>query len=164
MKMILLLGTLFFLLLSNTAFAANWYWIDSDDKTGCFFDMDTIRYELAQSGYPYRTSVDTSKITCWEKTVYTQIGARDFATALDDWRLSELAYNLTFETFSLRNKTITVYASYYYREDGSLIYMDEGVWGPYQVIPESRGEDVFLAVRDYARTHHAQLIRNAYSN
>ena len=32
------------------------------------------------------------------------------------------------------------------------------------IIPDSYDDAVFLAVRDYARTHHAQLIRNAYSN
>ena len=32
------------------------------------------------------------------------------------------------------------------------------------IIPDSYDDAVFLAVRDYAHTHHAQLIRNAYSN
>jgi len=32
------------------------------------------------------------------------------------------------------------------------------------IIPDGYDDAGFLAVRDYARTHHAQLIRNAYSN
>ena len=32
------------------------------------------------------------------------------------------------------------------------------------IIPDSYDDALFLAVRDYARTHHAQLVRNAYSN
>lgn len=51
-----------------------------------------------------------------------------------------------------------------YRKDGSLIKSEEGSYDILQIVPETFGEEVFLAVRDYARTHHAQLIRNAYSN
>ena len=43
------------------------------------------------------------------------------------------------------------------------MYEEEG-YDILQIVPETFGEAVFLAVRDYARTHHAQLIRNAYNN
>lgn len=161
MKKIFLLGTLFLLLLSSTAFAETWQWVDSDDRIGWFFDTDAIHYELTQSAYP---SVDTSRITFWEKNVYTQIAANEFAKETNDWCLRDLAYVLTLQTISLRHKTRTILASYYYRENGSLIYSDEGFCDTFRVVPETFGEEVFLAVRDYARTHHAQLVRNAYSN
>ena len=153
--------TLCFLLLSNTALATNWQWVDSNDKHGWFFDTDTIHYEIAQGLYP---SVDTSRITFWEKIFYTQAGANEFAKKVNDWRYRDLAYSLDLQTISLRDKTYTILAAYYYRKDGSLIKSEEECYDILQIVPETFGEAVFLAVRDYARTHHAQLIRNAYNN
>ena len=102
MKKIFLLGTLFLLLLSNTAFAANWQWVDSDDECGWFIDTDNMRYELTQSIYP---TVDTSRITFWEKIFYTQAGANEFAKRVNDWRYRDLAYSLDLQTISLPPST-----------------------------------------------------------
>ena len=161
MKKIFLLGTLFLLLLSSTAFATNWQWVDSDDECGWFIDTDNMRYELTQSIYP---TVDTSRITFWEKIFYTQAGANEFAKRVNDWRCRDLAYSLDLQTISLRDKTCIIFATYYYRKDGSLIKAEEEGYDILQIVPETFGEAVFFAVRDYARTHHAQLVRNAYSN
>lgn len=155
--------TLCFLFTFSTAFATSWQWVISSDKYGWFFDTDAIHYEMTQGFYP---SVDTSRITYWEKQVYTPASANEFAEQTGDWRLRNLAYMLTLKTISLRDKTRTAFVAYYYNGDGDVICSDEYlyIYGSETIVPETFGEEVFFAVRDYARTHHAQLIRNTYNN
>lgn len=67
------------------------------------------------------------------------------------------------KTISLRHKTYIIRQATFYDKNGNIIETGKGGDVNY-IIPGSYDDAVFLAVRDYARTHHAQLIRNAYSN
>ena len=164
MKKIFLLGTLFLLLLSNTAFATNWQWVTSDAKYGWFFDTDTIHYELTQPLHSDKSTVDVTLITFWEKIVITPDGAKEFAKTMNDQRYRNAAYAKNLETISLRHKASLTRETIFYDKNGSIIYIDSGSGSFWPIIPGSYAEDMFLAVHNYARTHHAQLIRNAYSN
>lgn len=163
MKKIFLLGTLFLLLLSNTAFAANWQWVISDDKFGWFFDTDAIHYELTQPLYSDKPTVDVTLITFWVKTVITPAGANELVKTSNNRRYRNAAYSMILETVSLRHKTHMIRQVTFYDKRGNIIATGTGVDVNY-IIPGSYDDAVFLAVRDYARTHHAQLVRNAYSN
>ena len=43
-KQIILFASLFMLLFSNTAAAANWQWVASDENVGVFFDTESLRF------------------------------------------------------------------------------------------------------------------------
>ncbi len=163
MKKIFLLGTLFLLLLSNTAFATNWQWVTSDAKYGWFFDTDAIRYELTHPLYSDKPIVDVTLITFWVKTVITPAGANDLVKIANDRRYRNATYSIMLKTISLRHKTYIIRQATFYDKNGNIIETGKGGDVNY-IIPGSYDDAVFLAVRDYARTHHAQLIRNAYSN
>ena len=70
---------------------------------------------------------------------------------------------MILETVSLRHKTHMIRQATFYDKSGNIIAIGKGGDVNY-IIPGSYDDAVFLAVRDYARTHHAQLIRNAYNN
>ena len=70
---------------------------------------------------------------------------------------------MILETVSLRHKTHMIRQVTFYDKRGNIIATGTVVDVNY-IIPGSYDDAVFLAVRDYARTHHAQLIRNAFSN
>ena len=70
---------------------------------------------------------------------------------------------MILETVSLRHKTHMIRQVTFYDKRGNIIATGTGVDVNY-IIPGSYDDALFLAVRDYARTHHAQLICNAYSN
>lgn len=56
----------------NTAYAATWEWINSDDETGYFFDSESIRYELNHDYMDRVQSVNPKRITYWKKNrIYT---------------------------------------------------------------------------------------------
>lgn len=164
MKKVFLLGTLFLLLLSNTVFAANWQWVMSDDRCGWFFDTDAIHYELTQPLYSNEPTVDATLITFWVKTVFTPEGANELVRISNNRRYRNTAYSIVLKTASLRHKTYVIRQATLYDKSGKIIETGKGVGVNNYIIPGSYDDAVFLAVRDYARTHHAQLIHNAYNN
>lgn len=155
--------TFCFLLLSNTAFAANWQWVISDNKFGWFFDTDAIHYELTQPLYSDKPTVDVTLVTFWLKTVCTPEGANELAKIANDQRYRSVAYSVMLKTMSLRHKTYIIRQIAFYDKNGNIIESGKGGYINH-IIPGSYDDAVFFAVRDYASAHHNQLIRNAYNN
>ena len=42
-----LLAVFFVFAMAATAFAANWVWVESDDRVGIFFDSESVKFEHA---------------------------------------------------------------------------------------------------------------------
>lgn len=154
---------------SGIAAAANWQWINSDDKVGYFFDTETIHYELEKDPLLNGWIPNRNKVTCWVKIVYTQEAANNLVKNFQYDRLYSLASSLQLETFYLTENAISLHQAIYYDHNGSVIYSEDydspSLFGstsaPEKVIPETWGEVTLNAIRDYTNTHHFDLLSNS---
>jgi hypothetical protein len=146
--------------------AANWQWVSSDDYYTIFFDKESIRYELEYDARQRKFIPNPSIIIFWKLTAYTEPGANEYVKMSGDIRYADLYYSYVLEKISLTDETLTHYFMYYYDYNNKLIVnaVLDDQQHPYKKVPNSRGEKIFNAVRDYARTHHDDLIRNTYRN
>lgn len=153
--------------------AANWEWITSDDRVGYFFDADTIHYELEYNTYQNKYTPNSTKITYWIKTIFTQKGANEEAKRTNDDKMHSLYFTISLETISLSESTYTLHRILYYNHTGHVIdsmnidpiaNLIPSYLQTEKFIPGTQSEVIFNAVRDYARSHHDDLVRNAYRN
>jgi hypothetical protein len=158
----LLFSVLVAFLSVNTGYAATWEWINSDDETGYFFDSESIRYELKRDYADRIQSVDTKRITYWLKIIYTPKGAEELAAYFDDDRFRNVESSISLETISLSEKTITCYTLVFYDNGLRTVYSESDAGYVHKIIPESRDEEVFNKIRNYATAHSDLLMKNAY--
>ena len=150
-----LLIVTFVVLSSSISYAANWQWIDSNDKVGYFFDSDTIRYEekiFVQKG---ESPIDFTQVTCFVKQTFTQEAIKDIFPELD--------HTVDLYTFSLSNRTITRKETICYDRHGAVLYSDKKISSS-NVLPDTWGESMFNCIRDYARRHHDELIEHTHGD
>lgn len=147
----------------NTAYAATWEWINSDDETGYFFDSESIRYELNHDYMDRVQSVNPKRITYWKKIVYTPRATEDLVDFFEDDQFYNVRSSMSLETVSLSDKTITCYTVVFYDAESKVIYSEDGAGIVHKVVPESWDEEVLNAVSNYATAHKDLLTRNAYA-
>ena len=152
----------------SISYASHWQWIDSNDKVGYFFDTENIRYESIHNYATNKDSVDTTKITTWIKIVYTQAAVDEIMEGLNkrdihNEEFRRLGYEVYLETISLTDKTYITHEEIWYAHDGSVLSHRKKETSS-RILPDTWGEAVFKAIREYARTHHDQLIKNTYGN
>lgn len=153
----LLIAT-FVVLSSSISYAANWQWVNSNDEVGYFFDTETIRYELK-----FNDAVDTKKITFWEKLVFTQAAVEKMTENMNDQSLKTLSYILSSKTFNLIERSYTTHETIFYDYNGDIMWRSKKEKTDH-ITPDSFGEDVFIAVSDYARRHHDELIDHTHGD
>nr|DAQ51957.1 MAG TPA: Surface-adhesin protein E [Caudoviricetes sp.] len=150
------------LLFSATTYAAHWQWIDSDDKYGIFFDTDTICYRSIPR-YPIKdASMNFTAVKVWLKVIYTQEGANDIAQANKNDQFYNLDHSLHLENFYFTDNTHQTFEIIYYDHNGDVLYRNKKQTREETILPESRGEHILKTIREYARTHHDQLVKNTY--
>lgn len=150
-----LLAAVLVILSSSVSHAANWQWIDSNDKVGYFFDSDTIRYEKKLFVQKGESPIDFTQVTCFVKQVFTQEAIKDIFPELD--------HTVDLYTFSLSNRTITSKETICYDRHGAVLYSDKKISSS-NVLPDTWGESMFNCIRDYARRHHDELIEHTHGN
>lgn len=143
------------ILSSSISHAANWQWIDSNDKVGYFFDSDTIRYEKKLFVQKGESPIDFTQVTCFVKQVFTQEAIKDIYPGLD--------HMVKLYTFSLSNRTITHQETTCYDQRGVVLSRDTKISSS-NIIPDTWGESMFNSIRDYARRHHDELIDHTLGN
>ena len=150
-----LLAAVLVILSSSVSHAANWQWIDSNDKVGYFFDSDTIRYEKKLFVQKGESPIDFTQVTCFVKQVFTQEAIKDIFPELD--------HTVDLYTFSLSNRTITSKETICYDRHGAVLYSDKKISSS-NVLPDTWGESMFNCIRDYARRHHDELIDHTHGD
>lgn len=148
----------FVALSTSVGYAANWQWVNSNDEIGYFFDTETIRYELKTNG-----AVDAKKITFWEKQVFTQTAVEKMTTNMNDQSLKTLSYVLCSKTFNLIERSYTTHEMIFYDHDGYIMWRSKKE-GTEHITPDSLGEEVFIAVSDYAHRHYDELIEHTHGD
>lgn len=146
----------FLLLTATITYAANWQWIDSDNLRGSFFDTESIHYEVNHN-YLKDSPFDETSITVWIKNVYTEEGVNYFDAP------DGTSYELLLVTFHTRDKTMVFHELIDYDSTGYSINHTTKSYS-LKIIPESWGEKMFNAIRDYAHTHHNELLKNSQAN
>lgn len=149
---------------SSISYASNWQWINSDDKYGIFFDTDTICYRSIPR-YPIKdASMNFTAVKVWLKVIYTQEGANDIAQANKNDQFYNLDHSLHLENFYFTDNTHQTFEIIYYDRNGDVLYRNKKQAREETILPESRGEHILKTIREYARTHHEQLVKNTYGN
>ncbi|MFC2301843.1 MAG: hypothetical protein ACFNJM_07940, partial [Selenomonas artemidis] len=151
-------------LLTSTTYAANWEKIDSTRKADWFFDTDSIRYELKHDDLTNQDVPDTTKITYWEKAVIPDKVLEDAKkNAYKTHKILATKYRLRIITLSLPHRTFTVHESIQYTPYWIILFHDTKESSE-RIVPGTRGEKIYNVIREYARTHYDQLVKNAYGN
>ena len=144
-----LLAALFSLTLAGTAAAANWVWVESDDRVGIFFDSASIKFE--QKG----ESLNENVIYVWW---YMQ---------LDDAYAQQRTFHgrvikrvVYYDKFDLKEQTITDIDAVIYDRDGNTA--DRGADGKTsRIIPGTRQEILMNAVAVYAQKHREEIVERS---
>ncbi len=159
MKRISILTLMFVVLLSCTAFAANWAWIDSNDKIGFFFDSNTIKYASYHDIHSNKTIPIKNTICFWQKTIYTPEAANQAAdkTGLEEWR--NVSYVIEYVILDKQNKCLSTNYSTFYDHDGNVIEQSAATHTS-RVIPDTMGESVYEVITTYAKNNDSSLERN----
>ena len=160
-----LLIAVFVALSTSVSYAANWKWIDSDERLGFFVDTDTIHYELYPSFGNEPKKIDTTKVTYWLKTYFTQESANAMADALNNPRLRDVSFMISRETISFTDRTNIEHELILYDKNSYVIPSPKPREKRIRIItPDTMGEMIFMFIKAYAKEHSAELARNAYTN
>ena len=147
MKKLCILVSLFLLLLSSVASAANWQWITSTDEYGFFFDADSVTYQKGYNSRPWSGSADV-----WIKTVYAPQGAAETAEKLGDEKLSEAHHSVIKQRIDFSYKTNTYLSQEtFYDNNGKVITSYAIVPDTGDIIPGTIGEIIMERIKDFCR-------------
>lgn len=145
-KQIILFVSLFMLLFSSTAAAANWQWINSNENFGLFFDTESIKFAPIAKG-----GIDKNIIYVWSRYVY------------DDAYAFKYPYNgkpskasVQYRKLNINEGTITTLEEIWYDFDGNVLGI-EGKAKTARVIPGTCGDVIYSAVKEYARIHAEEI-------
>lgn len=152
----------FVALSTSVGYAENWQWISSNNECAYFFDKLFIHYNIKHDPLDYsKTTIDTTKISFWEKTFYTERGAKIAAEAFKDFHFFTLHHSISYRTYSIPDRSETTHIISFYDKDGNKIqeYHNDFV---YEIQPNTWGDMMFKTICNYASEHHDELEKNAY--
>lgn len=140
-----LLTTFLSLAVAGMATAANWVWVESDDRVGIFFDSTSIKFE--QKG----ESLNENVIYVWW---YMQL---DDAYAQQRPFHGKVIKRLVFyDKFDLKDHMITHIDAVVYDRSGNTA--DRGADGKTsRIIPGTMQEVLMNAVAGYAKKHREEI-------
>lgn len=145
-KQIILFASLFMLLFSSTASAANWQWVNSNENIGVFFDTESVKFSRIAKG-----GVDKNIIYFWSRYV------RDDAYAQKYPYNGKLIKSMVlYHKLNISESTLTTLKVVAYDADGVVIdTTNKIVTEP--VIPGTFSDLVCNAVKEYARIHAEEI-------
>jgi len=140
-----LLAVFFVFAMAATAFAANWVWVESDDRVGIFFDSESVKFEHAGE------SINDNIIYVWW---YMQF---DDAYAQQRPFHGKVLKRLVFyDKFNLKDQTITHIDAVAYDRSGDTV--DRGADGKTsRIIPGTKQETLMNAVSNYAKKYKDEI-------
>lgn len=140
-----LLAAFFSLAVAGTAAAANWVWVESDDRVGIFFDSASIKFE--QKG----ESLNENIIYVWW---YMQLD--DTYAQQRPFRGKVLKRLVFYDKFDLKDQMITNIDAVAYGRNGDTV--DRGADGKTsRIIPGTKTETLMNAVAGYAQKHREEI-------
>lgn len=140
-----LLAAFFSLTMAGTAAAANWVWVDSDAKTGIFFDSASIKFE--RSG----ESINDDLIYVWWYMQLDEAAARQ-----RPFRGKVVKRFVFYDKLDLNDRTITHIDAVAYDVNEDVI--DRGADGKTsRIIPGTKTETLMNAVASYAQKHREEI-------
>lgn len=140
-----LLAAFFSLTMAGTATAANWVWVDSDAKTGIFFDSASIKFE--RSG----ESINDDLIYVWWYMQLDEAAARQ-----RPFRGKVVKRFVFYDKLDLNDRTITHIDAVAYDVNEDVI--DRGADGKTsRIIPGTKTETLMNAVAGYAQKHREEI-------
>lgn len=133
------------LAVAGTATAANWVWVDSDDRVGIFFDAASIKFE--QKG----ESLDENVIYVWWYMQLDEAAARQ-----RPFRGKVVKRFVFYDKLDLNDRTITHIDAVAYDVNEDVI--DRGADGKTsRIIPGTKQETLMNAVAGYAQKHREEI-------
>jgi len=158
-----LLIAAFVVLSSSISYAANWILVYGNDEIKFYFDADSICYGLKFSESENDYIIDSTKISYYEKGVFSQ----DIASANDDYDNTIPGMNINSWIFS---KTVSldaksfVYNNYRgYDINGKLVYhRNKKIKSDFS--PNSIESGILTTVIEYAHRHHDKVVDNTYGH
>lgn len=153
----------FVALSTSVGYAANWKWIASSDTHGYFFDTESIRYGITLSYKTMRDELDTRRIAYWLKVVYTDESSAEFAQIVGNDLYRSITYSIASQNISIPNNSITTHSITFYDKDGKIIDAYKKDFFE-EIIPDSYGYTISETIRNYAKEHHDEVVRNTYGN
>lgn len=168
---------------TNTYASDRYKWIYSDDNTGYFFDVKTIKYATDYNGNP-----DVTKIDVWIKTIYTESGKQQVINQRSNYGLTtngfdQLSYALTHYVFQNNKRMFLEY--YYYDFDGNILesyynqqaksltemnnFLNHSISSQYygqwdNIVPGSIGETIKDAVWNFAHDNLNSMLMKIRAN
>lgn len=129
----------------GTATAANWVWVESDDRVGIFFDSTSIKFE--QKG----ESLNENVIYVWW---YMQLD--DAFAQQRPFRGKVIKRLVFYDKFDLKDQMITHIDAVVYDRAGNTA--DRGADGKTsRIIPGTMQEVLMNAVASYAQKHREEI-------
>ena len=127
---------------TGVASAANWEYIGSDDKQGCFFDTESFK----------KTGSQTYAV--WVKAEYTDAYGRELAKK---YRFDRpVSHMLTKYEYNYVDSKARILQVIFYDKGRKTItsgdFSDTATWG--SLIPDSMGEMIFHTTYDYYKKHY----------
>ena len=145
-KQIILFVSLFMLLFSSTAAAANWQWINSNENFGLFFDTESIKFAPIDKG-----GIDKNIIYFWSRYV------RDDAySQKHPYNGKLIKFMVQYQKLNISEGTLSTLEVIGYDADGVMIDKTNAV-ATEHVIPGTFGDLVCSAVKEYARIHTEEI-------
>jgi len=140
-----LLASFFSLMMVGTAAAANWVWVDSDDRVGIFFDSASMKFE--QKG----ESLDEDVIYVWW---YMQFD--DTYAQRHPFRGKVIKRLVFYDKFEIKDQVITHIDAVAYDRSGDTV--DRGSNGKTsRIIPGTKQETLMNAVASYAKKNREEI-------
>lgn len=141
-----------------------YYWMQSNQFEGHFFDTQTLRFVKYASGQPNPNIVDV-----WIKIVYSDEGvAKELASrtkrGLPVTNYEYLSHVFLHCRFNKEQRKFMSLGEYHYTKDGSILYEDEtpeskGNWDT--VIPNSQGDAWFTKTWNYVSANMDTVMKNS---
>ncbi len=140
-----LLAVFFSLAMEGTAAAANWVWVDSDDRVGIFFDSASMKFE--QKG----ESLDEDVIYVWWYMQFDDTYAQQHP-----FRGKVIKRLVFYDKFELKDQVITHIDAVAYDRSGDTV--DRGANGKAsRIIPGTKQETLMNAVASYAKKNREEI-------
>lgn len=140
-----LLAAFFSLTMAGTAAAANWVWVESDDRVGIFFDSASMKFE--QKG----ESLNENVIYVWWYMHFDDAFAQQ-----RPFRGKIIKRLVFYDKFDLKDQMITHIDAVAYDRSGDTV--DRGADGKTSpIIPGTKQETLMNAVANYAKKHREEV-------
>lgn len=145
-KQIILFASLFMLLFSSTASAANWQWVNLNENIGVFFDTESVKFSRIAKG-----GVDKNIIYFWSRYVCDDAYAQKHP-----YNGKFIKYRIQYQKLNISEETIATLEVISYDANEEIITKTSNV-ATDRVVPGTFFDTVCSAVKEYARIHAEEI-------